>query len=99
MALERLTLRRPRGYVPEPGGFVVLFAESPPRLFHRVALVKTAACWTGTAVHRCGDDRYDSRYEFHSEGSFAIRHAVAGPRKRYTIASCYSRVAIAALPA
>jgi hypothetical protein len=72
-------------------GFIVWFAETPPRLFHRVALAEDGTDLVGTASHLCGDDRYDSRYEFRADGSFSVRHMVVGPRKRYAIATLYSR--------
>jgi|HubBroStandDraft_6_1064221.scaffolds.fasta_scaffold209496_2 hypothetical protein len=77
------------------GGFNVLFAESPPRLFHRVALIPTGSSLTGEAAHLCGDDRYDSRYRFDADGSFTIEHAVMGPRKRYRIETLYTRRCLA----
>jgi hypothetical protein len=73
------------------GGFTVLFAERPPRLFHRIALERSGANVVGTGMHLCGDDRYDSRYEFHPDGSFLIRHAVCGPRKNYVMHTTYRR--------
>lgn len=79
-------------FAEEPRGFAVLFAETPPRLFHRIALCRDGANLTGTATHLCGADRYDSRYEFRS-GEFSIRHRVTGPRKRYVMATRYWRPA------
>ena len=87
------TINAERRYVFEDAlaGFVVWFTEDPPRLFHRVVLAATAAGWAGTTAHLCGNDRYDSDYEFRAGGSFAIRHRVQGPRKDYTISTDYSR--------
>src|ERR1700761_1156413 len=62
-------------------GFSVWFAETPLRLFHRVALSQTGPNLTGNAIHLCGDDRYGSRYAFNADGSFVIAHDVSGPRK------------------
>jgi len=73
-------------------GFSVWFAETPPRLFHRVVLGHGGSSLMGEATHLCGDDRYDGRYEFHSDGSFAVQHAVTGLRKRYSINTTYRRV-------
>lgn len=70
-------------------GFTVRFAGSPARLFHRVALRPAGAKLVGVALHHCGDDRYESRYEFRCDGSFSIRHAVTGPRKNYAIETDY----------
>jgi hypothetical protein len=72
-------------------GFSVWFAETPPRLFHHIVLSREGLSLVGDATHLCGDDRYDSRYEFHADGTFAIRHAVCGPRKRYDITTRYRR--------
>jgi hypothetical protein len=74
-------------------GFSVWFAETPPRLFHRVVLSHVGSGVVGDTTHLCGDDRYDSRYEFDADGSFAIRHAVRGPAKRYDITTRYRREA------
>jgi hypothetical protein len=75
------------------GGFAVLFAENPPRLFHRVALSREGPSLVGSGVHLCAEDRYESRYEFRCDGSFFVEHAVRGPRKRYVITTRYSRAA------
>jgi hypothetical protein len=72
-------------------GFDVLFAESPPRLFHRVVLIAAGSSLIGTGSHLCVEDRYDSRYEFRCDGSFVVQHVVRGPRKRYTISTHYAR--------
>lgn len=73
------------------GGFVVWFSETPLRLFHRVVLRRHRDCPIGTAVHLCGEDHYDSRYEFSSEDSFVVRHRVRGPRKGYLMETVYTR--------
>jgi Family of unknown function (DUF6314) len=72
-------------------GFSVFFAESPPRLFHRVVLDRSGSSFVGEGSHLCSEDRYDSRYRFDGDNSFTIEHAVAGPRKRYKIQTRYSR--------
>jgi hypothetical protein len=77
------------------GGFNVLFAERPPRLFHRVALIPTGSSLTGEAAHLCGEDRYESRFRFDVDDSFTIEHAVTGPRKRYRIKTLYTRRCLA----
>jgi hypothetical protein len=84
-----------RRYIFKKGaeGFTVLFAETPPRLFHCIALVRHGANLVGAATHLCAHDRYDSRYEFHPDGSFIVKHRVRGPRKRYVITTQYSREA------
>jgi Family of unknown function (DUF6314) len=73
------------------GGFAVLFAETPPRLFHRIALCCDGPDLVGAATHFCDADRYDSRYEFRPGGGFVVEHRVSGPRKRYVILTRYSR--------
>ena len=86
-------------FAPEDAGFTVLFAETPPRLFHRVALEKLGPNLVGIGVHLCADDCYESHYEFRADGAFTVEHRVRGPRKRYAISSRYSRMAITASPA
>jgi hypothetical protein len=73
-------------------GFTVWFPEAQPRLFHRVALRREGEALIGGGLHLCGDDRYDSRYAFHADGWFSVRHAVGGPHKRYAIETRYDRV-------
>jgi len=87
------TIEGERRYIFEEcdDGFRVLFAESPPRLFHQIVLCRAGPSLVGSGVHICGEDRYDSRYEFRPDGSFVIEHAVRGPRKRYAINTNYSR--------
>jgi hypothetical protein len=72
-------------------GFAVFFAETPPRLFHRIALIRQGASLAGGATHLCAEDLYDSRYEFRVDGSFAVEHRVRGPRKRYMMLTEYAR--------
>jgi hypothetical protein len=79
-------------FAPSPGGFAVLFMERPPRLFHRIVLQRTGPNLAGSGLHSCIEDRYESRYEFRPDGSFVVRHIALGPRKRYTIATRYSRI-------
>ena len=87
------TLDAERRYVftEEDRGFAVLFAGTPPRLFHRVALRCDGWNLIGGATHVCGADRYDSRYEFHAGGGFSIEHRATGPRKRYAMVTRYRR--------
>jgi hypothetical protein len=72
-------------------GFAVWFAGSPSRLFHRVALHRREASLVGDGSHLCGDDCYDTRYDFRADGTFLIAHAVHGPRKRYVMETRYAR--------
>jgi hypothetical protein len=72
-------------------GFAVWFAESLSRLFHRVALRRLGTSLAGGGAHACGDDRYDTRYEFRADGSFLVTHAVHGPRKCYVMETRYTR--------
>lgn len=78
-------------FVADEVGLAVLFAEAPPRLFHRVALRRQGSNLIGSATHLCGADRYDSRYAFRLGGGFIIEHCVSGPRKHYTMRTRYSR--------
>lgn len=74
-----------------PGGFVVHFAESPPRLFHAIEVVRDGDALAGSATHLCTPDTYDSSYRFLADGSFVIRHTVHGPRKDYLSATVFRR--------
>ena len=73
------------------GGFAVFFAETPLRLFHRIALREEGPYLVGAATHLCGGDRYDSRYEFRADGLFVVEHRVSGSRKRYISLTRYAR--------
>ena len=84
---ERSYLFRPR-----PGGFAVYFAETPPRLFHEVALtVARDGRLHGRARHLCAEDLYLTRYAFLPDGRFVVRHRVRGPRKAYCMTTWYRR--------
>lgn len=74
-----------------PGGFVVHFAETPPRLFHAIGIVRDGDALAGSATHLCTPDTYDSSYRFLADGSFTIRHTVHGPRKDYLSATVFRR--------
>lgn len=74
-----------------PGGFTVHFAETPPRLFHAIALAHEGDALAGSATHLCTPDTYDSSYRFLADGSFVIRHTVVGPRKDYLSATVFRR--------
>ena len=78
-----------------PGGFAVHFAETPPRLFHAIAVVREGKgdgdVLAGSATHLCTPDTYDSSYRFLPDGSFTIRHVVHGPRKDYLSETVFSR--------
>lgn len=74
-----------------PGGFAVFFAEQPPRLFHRIAIVRDGDALAGSATHLCTPDTYDSSYSFLGDGTFVIRHTVHGPRKDYLSATTFRR--------
>lgn len=82
-----------RDYLFERGedGFSVLFAEEPPRLFHRIVLARTADAIEGAAGHLCAADQYDSRYRFLEDGAFVIEHRVRGPRKDYLSRTVFTR--------
>jgi hypothetical protein len=74
-----------------PGGFVVHFAETPPRLFHAIGIVRDGDALAGSATHLCTPDTYDSSYRFLADGSFTIHHTVHGPRKDYLSATVFRR--------
>ncbi|MFM9925788.1 DUF6314 family protein [Variovorax sp. H27-G14] len=76
-----------------PAGFLVHFAETPPRLFHAIAVVPDGDALAGSATHLCTPDTYDSGYRFLPDGSFTIRHTVHGPRKSYLSATAFTRLA------
>jgi len=77
-----------------PHGFLVFFAEEPPRLFHRIELIGDGDALSGSATHLCAPDVYDSDYRFLADGTFVIRHAVRGPRKNYVSATVFTRRAM-----
>lgn len=87
------TVEAERRYIfaAEVDGFAVFFAETPPRLFHRVVLERIGRTLVANGVHFCGADHYDTRYEFRADDSFTIRHAVTGPRKGYAMETRYTR--------
>jgi hypothetical protein len=75
----------------EARGFAVFFAESPPRLFHRIELAWQGDALVGSASHLCAPDSYDSRYRFLADGGFVVRHLVRGPRKNYVSETVFRR--------
>jgi hypothetical protein len=74
-----------------PAGFAVWFDEQPPRLFHEIVLASAGDALASTATHLCVRDRYDTVYTFGSDGSFTIRHDVAGPAKDYASVTRFRR--------
>jgi hypothetical protein len=74
-----------------PDGFLVFFAEDPPRLFHRIALIREGDTLAASATHHCAADHYDSLYQFLLDGSFVIQHIVNGPCKAYTSRTRFMR--------
>jgi hypothetical protein len=74
-----------------PGGFTVLFAETPPRRFHGIAIARDGDALVGSAAHLCVADHYDSLYRFLADGSFVIAHVVNGPRKDYLSRTVFRR--------
>jgi hypothetical protein len=85
-------------FQPRPNGFAVFFAEAPPRLFHDVVLTERQGFFAGEATHLCAQDHYRSRYEFRSDGTFSIHHAVHGPRKCYRSDTRYRRLGASGMP-
>lgn len=78
-------------YTRLPDGFSIWFADAQPRLFHEVHLYQDGACWVADATHLCGDDTYVTFYRFAPDGSFFVRHDVAGPRKSYVSTTRFVR--------
>lgn len=72
-------------------GFLVFFAEVPPRLFHQIQLAREGDVLAGSATHLCAPDVYDSDYRFMADGTFVIRHSVRGPRKNYVSVTVFRR--------
>jgi hypothetical protein len=77
-----------------PHGFLVFFAEEPPRLFHRIELIRDGDALAGSATHLCAPDVYDSDYRFLADGTFVICHTVRGPRKDYVSTTVFKRRAV-----
>ena len=77
---------------PRKDGFAVDFAETPPRLFHEVALEAVRdGRLRGRARHLCAEDLYLTSYAFLPDGRFVVRHRVRGPRKAYSLTTWYRR--------
>ena len=75
-----------------PEGFIVLFDETPPRLFHRIELTRQGDELVAATSHICAPDSYESRYRFLRGGSFVIRHDMRGPRKDYVSVTTFTRL-------
>ncbi|WP_413988947.1 DUF6314 family protein [Labrys okinawensis] len=78
-------------YRQEEDGLAIFFDEACSQLFHRLILEEGESGLVGADLHLCAPDRYDSRYEFRSDGSFAVVHVVEGPRKSYVSRTSYLR--------
>ncbi len=77
---------------PWKDGFAVDFAETPPRLFHEVALKAVRdGMLRGRARHLCAHDLYLTSYVFLPDGRLVVRHRVRGPRKAYSLTTWYRR--------
>ena len=77
---------------PRKDGFAVDFAETPPRLFHEVALEAVRdGQLRGQARHLCVKDLYLTSYAFLPDGRFVVCHRVRGPRKAYSLTTWYRR--------
>ena len=57
------------------------------RLFHRLSLMFGRA----DIHHQCCEDHYRGRYRVLDRDAFAVSWDVAGPRKRYRMATFYNR--------
>lgn len=80
-------------YRQEQDGLAIFFDEARSQLFHRLVLEQGEGGLLGADLHLCTPDRYDSRYEFRPDGSFAVVHVVEGPRKSYVSRTLYRRQA------
>jgi hypothetical protein len=86
----RLRAEQRYAYERMDGGFWVSFAGTG-ELFQRVVFEEDGRSWRAAASHLCGGDVYESEYCFPGDGTFAVLHAVKGPKKDYVIRTCYRR--------
>lgn len=78
-------------YIYKEGAIQVLYADGPDdgKLFQVLEFEdKTRA----QAQHLCGQDLYQSRYEFYLPDSFSITHTVTGPKKDYVSDTIFKRL-------
>jgi hypothetical protein len=88
---ERLRAERRYVYEAMDGGFMVRFHETG-EIFERAVFVEQEhGGWKASANHLCDKDLYESEYRFPMDGTFAVRHAVRGPKKDYLIRTIYHR--------
>jgi len=88
---ERLRAERRYVYEVMDGGFKVHFHETG-EIFERALFVELkSGGWKASANHLCDKDVYESEYFFPMDGTFAVRHAVRGPKKDYLIRTMYRR--------
>ena len=88
---ERFRAERRYVYEVMGGGFTVYFHETG-EIFERVVFVEQeGGVWKASANHVCDKDVYESEYCFPMDGTFAVRHAVRGPKKDYLIRTIYRR--------
>ena len=72
-------------------GFALEFAETG-MLFQEVVFARgEGGLLEGEAVHHCGEDRYQSRYELRPEEEMMVRHVVTGSRKNYVSVARFAR--------
>ena len=77
--------RRYRFMIDGPGTGAVRHADGS--LFHKLDLSSGLA----DIDHSCGEDHYRGRYRILHQDGFAVTWNVAGPRKRYRMATIYTR--------
>src|ERR1700760_2813845 len=57
-------------------GLSIFFDGARTQLFQRLVLDQGEDGLVAADLHLCAPDRYDSRYAFHPDGSFAVTHVV-----------------------
>jgi len=71
---------------------IISYNETPLRLYHQLNLNIENEIWIGDATHLCTPDTYVGQYEIQAN-QIIIRQIIKGPKKDYTAASQYKRIA------
>lgn len=79
-------------------GFDVLFAESG-ELFERLEFHAADGVEHAAAEHKCGGDRYVSKFSLDAEDRLNVEHKVTGLKKNYVVRTAYRRSGRASGPA
>lgn len=72
------------------GGLVVLYDETPPRVYHSLVPERSYSVWTARGAHLCGKDHYAGAYTISPE-KIVVAQRVRGPYKDYDMVSRYSK--------